>query len=473
MPRLVYETTTLCPHCDELLPGKVLAGEEGVYITRTCAEHGELRGLVCSDLAWWNSLPRFDVAPVKPTHSRTVRVHGCPDDCGLCTAHRQSAGTAAIEISNRCNAACPVCLADNLATFEMSVDQVRAIVDRAVDEQGTLDILTLSGGEPTIHPDFFDILEVALRPEIGRLVVNTNGIRIAGDDAFLDRLTKVRGVYVSLHHDGPHASALRGTDFALQQRALDRLCERGIPVVPLVLAARGVNDMDLGPLMHSLLTKSSAVKSIIVSLMAHAGHGGRSYPMDPMRRLTIPGALDCMESSSSGALCKRDFMPLPMPNPMCAAIGYYLVDEDGLLGLLPVAGEERVVEATKNAHFARPDDKLETFFRETIERVFAHASGVDDADRVLARLKRFVGRLFPRDGKLSSEERAGLAEDSIKTVYLMQFMDGWTFDTKRLEKCSCQHLMDDGVRMPSCGYYAYHRKKDPRFAPRQEPGISG
>ena len=464
MERLLYETTTLCPHCDKLLPGKVIAGDEGVFIARTCPDHGELRGLVCSDVDWYDGLAAFDVAPVRPSKTRTVRTHGCPDDCGLCNAHRQTAGTAAIEISNRCNAACPVCLADNVDSFEMSVEQINGIVDKAIEDQGALDILTLSGGEPTIHPAFFEVLDAVLRPEIGRLVVNTNGVRIANDDAFLDRLSTYQGVYISLHHDGPNARLLRGIDFEVQTRALDRLCERGVPVVPLVLAARGVNDRDLGKVVVDLLTKSPAVKSIIVSLMAHAGHGGRTYEHDPMRRLTIPGALDWIERGSSGAIRKRDFIPLPMPNPLCAAIGYFLVDEAGMLPLVPAAGVARVVDATKNAHFARPDTQLESFFVETIERVYADPQCVEDAEQVLARLKKFVEKLFPRGRGSSSAERARIAEESIKTVYLMQFMDGWTFDTKRLEKCSCQHLMDDGVRMPSCGYYAYHRKKDPRFA---------
>jgi hypothetical protein len=57
----------------------------------------------------------------------------------------------------------------------------------------------------------------------------------------------------------------------------------------------------------------------------------------------------------------------------------------------------------------------------------------------------------------------------VKTVYLFQFMDAWTFDSKRLQKCSCQHLLPDGSTIPSCSYYAYHRKRDPRFAPGEAP----
>ncbi|MFH2008794.1 MAG: radical SAM protein [bacterium] len=459
-----YQTTTLCPHCERLLDGEVQADARGVFIRRTCPDHGLLEGLVCSDVAWWEGLGRFDVAPSRPAQSRTAGDRGCPDDCGLCPAHRQIAGTTAIEISNRCNAGCPVCIADNQETFELSVEEVVQIVDRAGSEQGGLDVVTLSGGEPTIHPHFFELLDALVdRPGVGRVVVNTNGIRIAAEESFADRLARYP-VYVSLHYDGPAAAQLRGTGFDVQERALTRLCERGIDAVPLVLAVGGVNDVHLGELTVELLTRGPQIKSIILSLMAYAGHGGEQLPFDPMTRLTIPAALEHLEEGAGGAIRKGDFMPLTMPNPMCAAVGYFLVDENGALPLIRAAGLERAIEATKNAHFARADEQYEAFFRGTLERVYAHPELFDDGAAVLARLKRFVSRVFPADRPLSAQERARVTEESVKTVYLMQFMDGWTFDTRRLSKCSCQHLFADGHRIPSCGYYAYHRKRDPRFS---------
>jgi hypothetical protein len=129
---------------------------------------------------------------------------------------------------------------------------------------------------------------------------------------------------------------------------------------------------------------------------------------------------------------------------------------------------------------------METFFREMINNIYASpekfqslgapaslpASAENDqhAGRdagaptpAVRRLRAFVARLFPTGGRSAAEQKA-LAEESIKTVFIMQFMDGWTFDTERLSKCSCQHLLPGNRRVPSCGYYAYHRRRDARFA---------
>lgn len=461
--RLYYRMTTLCPLCNELMPGEVRATEHGVLVSRQCPKHGRIDGLVCSDIGWYESLPKFDVPPVKPPHARTLTAKGCPQDCGLCPAHRQKAGTSAIEITNRCNNACPVCIADNQATFDLSPGQVMDIVEEAIRTQGSLDVVTLSGGEPTVHPHLFEILDALERSKVGRVAVNTNGIRIAKDDAFLERLAGYGKVYASIHYDGAGAKALRGTDQEMQERALDRLCQRGIGVVPVVLAARGVNDAELGAVVVRLLRHSPAVKSAILSLMAYTGHGGAAFPGDPRSRLTIPGALDAIEAGAGGVIAKRDFMPLPMPNPICAAIGYFLVDGTDVTPLIRYAGVDRVLAFTQNSHFAAADERAEQFFRETIDHVYAHAAA-DDVDVVLPRLKRFVKRLFPQGHALPPDARAKIVEESIKTVYLMQFMDAWTFDSHRLAKCSCQHLLPGGVRIPSCGYYAYHRRFDTRYA---------
>jgi len=465
-----YGTTTLCPICDALLPGSVVRAGDGVFVTRECPQHGPFAGLVCSDVAWWDALPRFDVPPARPHRPRRPRVKGCPDDCGLCVAHQQSAGTVAIEISNRCNSVCPICLGDNQGTFELSPDEVRRAVDSVIATEGRIEVLALSGGEPTIHPQLGEILQALQRPEVARINLNSNGRRIAEDDAFLDQLARFPNVYVALHADGPGAPAMRGVAAELQERALDRLIRWGIAVVPLIVAARGMNDQSLGQHALALLRRSPLVRSVVISMMTYAGHGGTAFPGDPRTRLTIPGALDCLEQGSGGVLRKRDFIPLPMPNPMCAAIGYFLVDQGDVTALIPLAEEARLVEAHQNSQIADAGTGLEPLLRDTIDRVYAGATEVAEPERVLAHLRRLVVDLFPPEG-LAEDERRRRAEGRIRWIYLFQFMDPWTFDTRRAAKCSCQHVMPDGTMMPSCGYYARHRYRDPRFPVRPAPAV--
>jgi uncharacterized radical SAM superfamily Fe-S cluster-containing enzyme len=434
-----------------------------VYLSCSCPEHGEIEALVCSDVNWFEGLRRFDVSPIKPSHSRQPVREGCPLDCGLCAAHRQVAGTMAIEISNRCNANCPVCLGDNQGTFEMSLDEIRGLVEQAIRDQGQIGVLTLSGGEPTIHPQFFELLSMLDRPEIGRINLNSNGLRMAQEPEFVARLREHPKVYVSLHFDGQGAQSIRGIEPKLQERALERLCEAGISVVPLILGVRDINEQELGTLVPALLQRAKAIKTVIVSLMAYTGANGSRFKPNPLRRLTTPDAIDSIAAGSGTAIHREDFIPVPMPNPICAAIGYFFVDQEGVIPMIRAAGVDQTIACIQNQHFAQADEKMENFLREMINNVYANPKDFPDSSRTLRRLRAFVERLFPATGRSTAEQKA-LAEESVKTVFIMQFMDGWTFDTQRLSKCSCQHLLPGERRVPSCGYYAYHRQHDRRFA---------
>ncbi len=467
--RSYYSTTTLCPFCSRLLPGEVFGQDGAVYLSRSCPEHGDIEALVCSDTRWFEGLQRFDVTPIKPSCAQQPVREGCPLDCGLCAAHRQVAGTVAIEISNRCNANCPVCLGDNQSTFEMTLEEVRSLVEAAIQDQGHIGVLTLSGGEPTIHPRFFELLAMLDRPEIGRINLNSNGLRIAQEPEFVAQLRQHPKLYVSLHFDGQGAESIRGIKPDLQEQALDRLCEAGIPAVPLILGVRGINDQELGGLVPALLQKSHAIKTVIVSLMAYTGANGSRFRPNPLRRLTTPDAIESIAQGSGMTIHREDFIPVPMPNPICAAIGYFFVDGEGVIPMIRAAGVDYTVACIQNQHFGQADEKMEAFFREMINNVYANPARFSNASQTLRRLRAFVGRLFPAQGRSAAAQKA-LAEECIKTVFIMQFMDGWTFDTQRLSKCSCQHLLPGNRRVPSCGYYAFHRRSDARFG-RSEAAI--
>jgi len=88
-----------------------------------------------------------------------------------------------------------------------------------------------------------------------------------------------------------------------------------------------------------------------------------------------------------------------------------------------------------------------------------------DGERVIRKFRKLLDLVFPRGTALTESERARIAESHIRVVYLMQFMDSWTFDAKRLSRCSCQHILPGGKIVASCGYYTYHRRFDPRFRP--------
>src|SRR4029079_16567372 len=111
-----------------------------------------------------------------------------------------------------------------------TVEEVERMLDIVVANEGEPDVVQISGGEPTIHPDFFEILDIAKSKPIRHLMVNTNGIRIARDKQFVERLASYMPdfeIYLQFDSLKPEAlESLRGKDLTeVRMQALEYLNE--------------------------------------------------------------------------------------------------------------------------------------------------------------------------------------------------------------------------------------------------------
>ena len=146
--------------------------------------------LIADDVAYYKSQKDWLKPGDRPLAPQTRTEHGCPWDCGLCADHEQHSCLAIVEVNEVCNLTCPVCFADSSIKRDghRSLDEIETMLDVLVASEGEPDLVQLSGGEPTIHPQFFDILDAARRRPIRHLMINTNGLRSAREPGFAERL---------------------------------------------------------------------------------------------------------------------------------------------------------------------------------------------------------------------------------------------------------------------------------------------
>src|SRR5215208_5459763 len=159
-------TRSLCPHCRRVVDAKIILRGKRVYFRKRCPEHGTFEDSVCSDIAYFD---RHDHAqPARaPLAYGTKSDRGCPLDCGLCPEHEQHTCVALVEVTSSCNLRCPMCFASSAPGGKhLSLDECRKAIDRLVEVEGRPEVLQLSGGEPTIHPQFVEILEYAVAQPI-------------------------------------------------------------------------------------------------------------------------------------------------------------------------------------------------------------------------------------------------------------------------------------------------------------------
>src|ERR1039457_2643093 len=159
---LPKSTQSLCPDCTQLIDARIFEEGGKVIMEKHCPDHGDFRDIVYSDVKLYLKMEDWSFGDNRglktPVVSDATR---CPDDCGLCNQHPSHTALANVDLTNRCNLTCPVCFANaNVAgyLYEPNIDQVRTMLEtlrneRPVDGR----VVQFSGGEPTIHPKFFEL----------------------------------------------------------------------------------------------------------------------------------------------------------------------------------------------------------------------------------------------------------------------------------------------------------------------------
>ena len=242
---------------------------------------------------------------------------------------------------------CPTCFADSAPDLSgaVPVRDVLANVDqRLARENGKIDVLMLSGGEPTLHPDLPRLLDELTARPIVRILLNTNGLLIARDDALLDLLARHRDrVEVYLQFDGLSAEASRhhrGADLRrFKAAAVRRLSDREIFTTLVMTAALGVNDGEIGDVVRLALDTPYVGG---VSIQPQFG-SGRSGPIDPNDRLTHTGVLARLGPQTGGLVDWLDLTALPCSHPHCCSVGYLIRDDaDQWRSLTRLIGHDRL-----------------------------------------------------------------------------------------------------------------------------------
>lgn len=98
-----------------------------------------------------------------------------------------------IELLEECNLHCPICIAGSGAGKGKVKPLARCsdLLRQYASSNETGELL-ISGGEPTIHPEFFRVLDLAYEGAWSRIVLVTNGLRIVEDADFAKGLTKYK-----------------------------------------------------------------------------------------------------------------------------------------------------------------------------------------------------------------------------------------------------------------------------------------
>lgn len=447
-PYVYYDVAlTICTTCFRKLEGKIVFEDGKVFLLKKCPEHGFEKVLVADDVDYYRRCREvFLKAPEMPVRYNTPVKWGCPYDCGLCTDHEQHSCLSLVEIADACNLACPVCYASSGPHRPelRSLAEVERMLDAVVANEGEPDVVQISGGEPTIHPDFFAILDAAKARPIRHLMVNTNGVRIAEDEAFAERLAGYSpGFEIYLQFDSLRREPLlklRGADLRrIRERALERLDRLGISTTLVVTVERGTNDDELGAIVEFALG-IGCVRGVTFQPVQAAG---RVDGYDPAKhRLTLTEVRRRILEQTT-TFRSEDLIPVPC-HPDALAMAYALKIDGKVVPLTGLIDPRILIEGGRNSIVYERDPAV----REGVFKLFATNHSPESS---AASLKDLLCCLPP----VSAPE---LSYANLFRVLILQFADAAAFDVRSVKK-SCIHIVhpQDGRLIPFDTYNLFYR----------------
>ncbi len=446
---LYYQATkSICDVCLRQVDAKIIIDDNKVYITKRCPEHGDMKHLLEEDANYHLKKVMYD-KPSTVHLNETIASHGCPFDCGLCQNHEQHTCIGLIEITNRCNMSCPMCYA---RTDNDGADLDFGLIEKMIDfyitsEGGRAEILQISGGEPTIHPDVLKVLQLCKTKNIGHVMLNTNGIRLAEDEEFVKNLADLTGgLEIYLQFDSLNESVyekIRNQSVLnIKRKAIENLSRYNIPTTLVCTVTKGANDSELADIINFGLN-SDCVRG--VNFQPAARFGG--YENAETDSYTVSGIMNIIEKTSNGLLKADDFVPLPC-NVERVAVTYLYKHGRGF------------VPITRNKNIDKYVPYISNTFLFTIEDALANGEAPRFGFcKCLDFLNDFT-RIVPRDFiTWPKDRRVKYLNRNTFRLTISSFVDKYNFDLKSMQK-ECVHVITpDLKRIPFSAYNIVHRKK--------------
>jgi uncharacterized radical SAM superfamily Fe-S cluster-containing enzyme len=449
----------MCRVCRAIVPARVFFRDDKVWQQSLCPACENQPALIASDKDWYLKNTLRTYPDRSPLNLSKPPVNGCPHDCGPCTWHATPCQLPVISVTNACNLTCPICFTYNRSDriYHLPVEEMKRTVDWIVESSGRSDLINITGGEPTLHPRILDILQCCKRPEIGRITMNSNGLRLAEDVDLCERLAEL-GIYVILSFntfDQKTALALHGRNVVeAKLKAIDNLTRAGVKMTLLHVMMRNMNENSISGILDLMKTNDN-ILSLTVQTMTYTGQGGGRWPA--RQHIPVDEAARIICDQSKGSLQFSDFLPRPSSHPLCYLTCYLFKTDRTFLPFTRVASAEKLLSLMKDSYLIRLDDE-EDYFRDVINQLYAEGK-----TEHLRLFRELIGRLYPQDGDIRVFERQRLAESSVRTIYVHAHMDEDTFDCSRAMLCPDLVPADPGRLIPACTYNLFYRMKDARF----------
>jgi len=473
-------TESICPECLQVIKARLFEENGAVYMEKTCAAHGHFRDKIYSDAKLYLKMEEFEFGDNRGLENpQILNATKCPDDCGMCSLHTSHTVLSNVDLTNRCNLTCPVCFANANVQgylYEPSFEQVRDMLkilraQRPVPNR----VVQFSGGEPTLHPRFLDILRTATELGFTHIQIATNGITF-GDLEFVQRAREAGLHTLYLQFDGVTDDVyLRTRGVALMEKKLaciENCRQAGLKIIFVPTIVKGVNDHQIGDMIRFAIDNIDVVSGFSFQPVAFTGRINRREL--EKRRFTQSDLAHCVADQTGLTDKYDDWFPLSCispfskllsglqnynrPNltshPHCAMGTYLYVDPQSkkavpITKFFDMPGMLRDIDLlARSASGARVKlfSKIQAWnrLRKHFRPQFA-PPGLT-FERFLHTLQGMTDHRYGRG--------QGDGTFTYKTLLVagMHFMDVYNYDIARVKRCVIHYPAPNGMVYPFCTY---------------------
>lgn len=474
-------TLSLCPECLASIPAREYEQHGKVMMTKECPRHGVFNDIISSDVKIFHELERWHFKDGAGFSNPQVEgATRCPTECGICNMHATHTSVANVDITGRCNLSCNICFADsNKFLYEPSLEELTVMLQRLRDTRpAPCTTVQYTGGEPTVHPQFLEIVEKTKRLGFTHIQVATNGLKLADPD-FAMRAREAGLQYLYLQMDGVTDDVfekIRGRRLLeTKLKVIESARRAGLRIIFVPTVIRGVNDHQIGDLIRLAFDNLDVMTGISIQPIVFTGR----YPEDHRMRERYTLADMILDAGRQTGFTDpyRDWFSLNSATPFVklaeALTGASLTNHTchphcGAMTLLFVDKRGNAVPVTRflNLFDALIDiDELASKLCGKRFKVLSKARALTVLRKHFERANAPQGLSFMKflktldgytDKKYTwTDEYKG---HTYKTFFIfgMHFMDNYNYDLQRIRRCGVHYSAVDGRLYPFCTYNSGH-----------------
>jgi uncharacterized radical SAM superfamily Fe-S cluster-containing enzyme len=476
---------TLCPDCGKNIVGRVFDWQGDVYMEKTCPDHGYVKDRVTTNTELFLKCQRWSFREGSGlSNPKVTNAKHCPTQCGLCNQHQSHTLLGQIDLTNRCNLACPICFANaNVQGFvyEPEFDEiVRQLEQLRAYRPVPTSAVQFTGGEPTIYPRFFDAVRKAKELGFSHIQIASNGITLA-DREFAVKCAEAGLHTVYLQFDGIDDNIYEYTRgrklIDVKRQALENIHAAGMKVCLVPTIVRGINDDQVPKILQFAIDNIHVVSAIAYQPVAFTGRisteerEAQRYTLgDLANQMAETGLIDVMRDvyplsivapiSRLMAAVTGDPKITATAHPTCSSGTYFVVDK-----------HKNAVPITKlfdvEALFTEMDelaDKIENarfkwVYKMKVPMLFKKHFKAEEAPEGM-NVKAFLHALRGMTDKRTGRGKSGETTYRTLMAAAMHFQDRYNYDIERVRRCVIHYSTPEGM-FPFCSYNSgpIHRER--------------